>query len=138
MPQSPAQRATVGRVMHEFKHGELKTAGGKGPKVTSRRQAVAIALEESGSTDRETPGRNARNARRTQAKERQGRTAEAEREGRRAQDHTLARAAARGATRRPAGRSKAELYAEAKRRDLPGRARMTKAELEAALHRRRH
>jgi hypothetical protein len=46
MPQtSPRQRKTTGRVMHEFKHGELKSGpGGKGGKVKSRRQAVAIAF----------------------------------------------------------------------------------------------
>jgi hypothetical protein len=42
MPQtSTRQRKTTGRVMHEFKHGELKSGGGgKGGKVKSRRQAV--------------------------------------------------------------------------------------------------
>jgi hypothetical protein len=34
--------------MHEFKHGELKSGpGGRGGKVKSRRQAIAIALSES-------------------------------------------------------------------------------------------
>jgi topoisomerase IA-like protein len=37
-------RGKVGEVMHEFKHGELETRGGR--KVTSRKQAVAIALNE--------------------------------------------------------------------------------------------
>ena len=37
--------------MHEFKHGELKSGpGGKGGKVNSRRQAVAIALKEAGTS----------------------------------------------------------------------------------------
>jgi Family of unknown function (DUF6496) len=40
------QRRIEGRVMHEFKHGELKS--GKGGKVKSRKQAVAIALNEAG------------------------------------------------------------------------------------------
>lgn len=35
----------VGKVMHEFKEGELKS-GGSGKKVTSRKQAVAIGLSE--------------------------------------------------------------------------------------------
>ncbi len=44
---SPRQRRTTGRVMHEFKHGELKSGrGGKGGKVKSRKQAIAIALSE--------------------------------------------------------------------------------------------
>ncbi len=37
-------RAKVGKVMHEFKHGELKS--GKGGKVKSRKQAIAIGLSE--------------------------------------------------------------------------------------------
>jgi hypothetical protein len=32
--------------MHEFKHGELHSGSKKGPMVTSRKQAVAIALSE--------------------------------------------------------------------------------------------
>lgn len=34
-------------VMHEFKEGELHSGSKKGPKVKSRRQAIAIALNES-------------------------------------------------------------------------------------------
>jgi Family of unknown function (DUF6496) len=34
-------------VMHEFKHGDLKSGkGGKGGKVKSRKQAIAIGLSE--------------------------------------------------------------------------------------------
>jgi len=37
----------VEKVMHEYKRGELKSGrGGKGGKVKSRKQAVAIALSE--------------------------------------------------------------------------------------------
>jgi hypothetical protein len=40
-------RGKVEKVMHEYKHGELKSGrGGKGGKVKSRKQAVAIALSE--------------------------------------------------------------------------------------------
>jgi len=45
--QTPAQRRTVERVMHEFKHGELNTARGR-RKVKNPKQAVAIALSEAG------------------------------------------------------------------------------------------
>jgi len=38
--------AKVGKVMHEFKSGELRSGGKKGPEVKSRKQAVAIALSE--------------------------------------------------------------------------------------------
>ena len=36
--------------MHEFKTGELHSGSKKGPKVTSRKQAIAIALSEAGKT----------------------------------------------------------------------------------------
>ena len=38
-------RNKVEKVMHEYKHGQLKS-GGSGRKVKSRKQAVAIALSE--------------------------------------------------------------------------------------------
>ena len=34
--------------MHRFKHGQLHSGSATGPKVKNRRQAVAIALKESG------------------------------------------------------------------------------------------
>lgn len=37
-------QAKVGKVMHEYKHGQLKSGGRK--KVKNRKQAVAIALNE--------------------------------------------------------------------------------------------
>lgn len=55
--------------MHKFKHGELGSGpGGKSGKVKSRRQAIAIALEEAGAS------RNKSNLRRTKKKEAQWRT----------------------------------------------------------------
>ena len=39
-------QAKVGKVLHEFKAGTLHSGSSKGPKVTSRKQAVAIALSE--------------------------------------------------------------------------------------------
>lgn len=38
----------VGKVMKEFKKGKLHSGSKKGPKVTSRKQAVAIAMSEAG------------------------------------------------------------------------------------------
>jgi hypothetical protein len=38
----------VRTVMHEFKAGTLKSGAGKHPKVKSRKQAIAIAMSESG------------------------------------------------------------------------------------------
>lgn len=42
--ESKGQREKVHKVMHEAKHGELKSGSGK--KVTSHKQAVAIAMHE--------------------------------------------------------------------------------------------
>ena len=79
---SPRQRKTTGRVMHEFAHGELKSGpGGKGGKVKSRRQAIAIALKEAGASKYESKGENRRNLKRTKRKEAHGETSQQEREG---------------------------------------------------------
>ena len=79
--QSKQQKDTMERVMHEFKHGELKMRGGR--KVKNPRQAIAIGLREAGASRYETKKENARNLRRTKRKERSGETARAETEGRR-------------------------------------------------------
>src|SRR3954451_4030981 len=80
--ETMAQRKTAGRVMHEFKHGELKSGrAGKGGKVKSRKQAVAIALKEAGESKYETPKKNRRNLAKSKRKEATGRTAQQEREG---------------------------------------------------------
>ncbi len=36
----------VGKVMREYKHGKLHSGSKKGPTVSSRAQALAIALSE--------------------------------------------------------------------------------------------
>src|SRR5215467_13505097 len=72
---SPRQRKTTGRVMHEFKHGELKRGrGGKGGRVKSRRQAIAIALKESGASKYASKRKNARNLAKSERKEARGQT----------------------------------------------------------------
>ena len=38
----------ITKVLKEYKAGELHSGSKKGPKVTSRKQAVAIALSEAG------------------------------------------------------------------------------------------
>lgn len=38
----------IGKVMGEYKAGTLHSGSKKGPEVTSRRQAIAIALSEAG------------------------------------------------------------------------------------------
>jgi hypothetical protein len=116
MPRtSKAQKDTIERVMHEFKEGALRI-GGNGPRVKNPKQAIAIALREAGASNQDSPAENRRNLRKTKAKERKGLPAPRER---------LAGSA----------KTRAELYTEARRRDLPGRSRMSKAELEQALRR---
>ncbi|HEY3677660.1 MAG TPA: DUF6496 domain-containing protein [Bradyrhizobium sp.] len=150
---SSRQKRITGRVMHEFKHGELKSGrGGKGGKVKSRRQAIAIALEEAGESKYESGRRNRRNLRRTESKEARGRTAQQEREGKshvgayRKRESSKAMAgknarkptarghkAAVSRSRKPDGHTRQELYAKAKRRQVEGRSKMSKRQLENAL-----
>jgi hypothetical protein len=111
--QSNAQQETVERVMHEFKHGELESSGGR--KVKNPKQAIAIALHEAGATNQESPAKNRQNLRKTKARERKNEAAKARKES------------------RGNGRTRAELYKEAQRREVPGRSKMSKAELERAL-----
>src|SRR5690242_2651210 len=151
--QSPRQRRIAGRVMHEFKHGELKSGrGGRAGKVKSRRQAIAIALEEAGASKYESGRRNRRNLRRTETKEAKGRTAQQEREGKshvgasRKRESTRVmgghnarkttargRRAANARARKADGHTRQELYARARKRGIEGRSKMTKRQLENAL-----
>jgi hypothetical protein len=152
---SPRQRKTTGRVMHEFKHGELKSGrGGKGGKVKSRRQAIAIALHEAGASKYESKSENRRNLAKSKRKEARGETGQQEREGK---SHVGARGkressrdmGGRSATKRTArgrkaartrsrksgsGATKAQLYKKAQNRHVEGRSKMTKKQLENALH----
>jgi hypothetical protein len=135
--QSSEQKKTVGRVMHEFKHGELRRS--RGGKVKNPRQAIAIALSEAGASNRQSAGENRRRYRKTKAKERHGQTAQQRKEGRRAMDRGAARrnGARKAAASRRAGSgpTRAELYRQAQRRKVPGRSRMNKAQLQRALRR---
>jgi Family of unknown function (DUF6496) len=78
--ESEPQKETVERVMHEFKHGKLRS-GASGQKVKNRKQAVAIALSEAGASNQQTPKENEQHLRHTKAKERRGETAKDEVEG---------------------------------------------------------
>lgn len=75
----------------------------RGTPVKSQRQAVAIALHEAGASRDETPAKNRRNLRTTKTREAK------------------------------AGETREALYAEATKRGIAGRSRMTKAELIRAL-----
>lgn len=77
-----------------------------GRPVKNRRQAVAIALSEAGESNRVSPAENRRRQRKTESNERAA-----------------------------GGEAKAALYAEAKRRNVPGRSTMSKAALAKALGR---
>ena len=112
--QSKAQKETVGRVMHEFKRGELESSSGQ--KVRNPKQAIAIGLREAGASRYESKEKNRENLKRTKARERR-RSTEKDR--------------GEGADGR---QTRAELYAEARRRNVPGRSKMSKSELERALH----
>ena len=155
MPRtSPRQRKTVGRVMHEFEHGELKSGPrGKAGKVRSRKQAIAIALSEAGASKYESKRENKRRLNKSKDKERRGETGQQEREGksrvgaqgRRESSRAMGgrnaprrtargRKAANSRVRRAAGgATKAELYQRAKKRHIPGRSKMTKVQLANAL-----
>jgi hypothetical protein len=153
MTESSRQKRITGRVMHEFKHGELKSGrSGKAGKVKNRRQAIAIALQEAGASKYQGAKRNRRNLHRTAQKEAQGRTAQQEREGKShvgaqgkrestkamggrnarkqtARGHRAAVARAHAAD----GHTRQELYERAKKQHLAGRSKMTKRQLENAL-----
>lgn len=53
--QTQKQQDKIGKVMHEFKEGDLKSGkDGKGGKVKSREQAIAIAMSEAGVSKKKT------------------------------------------------------------------------------------
>jgi hypothetical protein len=123
--QSKEQKKTVERVMHEYKHGELRIRG-NGPKVKNSKQAIAIALHEAGASNQESPKKNRETLRKTKTEERRGETAKA---------RTEAKKTARHRARGGDGKTRAELYEEAKRRHIPGRSKMSKDQLKHALGR---
>lgn len=154
--QSRPQKKTVERVMHEYKHGELKSGGRR--KVKTPKQAIAIALSEAGASKKQSPAESRRSLQKTKAKEARGETARDRTEGRGGRKTAArgagarggaarrsgarggtARTTARGGAARRAGggrgreRTKAQLYQEAKRRKIPGRSKMSKGELAKAV-----
>jgi hypothetical protein len=99
--QSKAQKDTIGRVMHEFKHGELRR--GRGGKVKNPKQAIAIALNEAGASKSQSKEQNLKNLQRTKTKERAGRTGKAAAEGRGGRKSAQRLGARKTKTRRSAG-----------------------------------
>jgi hypothetical protein len=85
--------------------------------VKNPKQAIATGLREAGASKYESEEKNQQTLKRTKAHERCEATEKdrSERDG-----------ASKG--------TRAELYAEAKRRNIPGRSRMSKQELDRALH----
>jgi hypothetical protein len=142
--------------MHEYEHGELKSGrAGKGGRVKSRKQAVAIALNEAGASKNESASENRKHQARSERKEVEGKTyqqqaegkshigAEGQRESTKAMGGKNATQltkrgskAAHSRARRIAGKTKDELYEDAKSRGVEDRSKMTKQQLENALHRR--
>lgn len=104
--QSPKQKQIVERVMHEFKEHGLEQRNGE--PVTNPKQAIAIALHEAGASNREPPEKNRANLATTRRRER------------------------RAGGELPSV-TRDSLYAEAKRRNVPGRSKMTKDQLARAL-----
>jgi uncharacterized protein DUF6496 len=112
--QSKEQKDTVGRVMHEFKRGELETSRGR--KVKNPKQAIAIGVREAGASKYESKEKNRKNLKRTKARERLG---------------SPTRSDSGAIADREITRS--ELYAQARRRDIRGRSKMSKNDLKRAL-----
>ena len=82
LKETPSQRRIEGRVMHEFANGELMSGpGGKGGKVKSRKQAIAIALHEAGASKYENASQNKKALAKTKRKEAAGQTYQQEAEG---------------------------------------------------------
>lgn len=48
MPLSGTPREQVRQEMHKYKRGDLHSGSQRGPKVRSRKQAIAISLSEAG------------------------------------------------------------------------------------------
>jgi hypothetical protein len=91
------RQKSVGRVMHEFKHHELKSGPtGKGGPVKSRRQAIAIALSEAGESKSDSPAKRREALARSKQKESRGETYQQVREGK---SHVGARGRKPAATR---------------------------------------
>jgi hypothetical protein len=115
MTDTSPQKRVEGRVMHEFKHGKLRSGPhGEGGKVRSRKQAIAIALSEAGASRSKAGDENKQSPSRTGSKEAKRRTGPKER-------------------KKPGADTVLQLRALAARRGVARRSRMTKQQLKTAL-----
>lgn len=64
--ESPGARKKVGKVMHEYKHGQLKSGGRR--KVKNPKQAIAIALSEARQSGEKVPPPKKKSSRKTAGK----------------------------------------------------------------------
>jgi Family of unknown function (DUF6496) len=132
---TPRQRKTTGRVMHEYKHGELKHGrGGKGGKVKNRKQAIAIALHEAGASKYETKSEKSSSRAKSKRKEASGRTGQQELEGKSRVSADGAKARARWAERTPPKRRGTR---PVRRRALPAHRRVAASPARRAVNRHR-
>jgi len=117
--QSKQQKDAMGRVMHEFKHGELKMRGDARSRIRARRSRSACM-------------KPAHRATRPRRKMRATCAAPSARSG-----AARPRAETEGRRNDPASRggrdARTALYAEAKRRNIPGRSKMSRQQLVRAL-----
>jgi Family of unknown function (DUF6496) len=63
---STAAQSKIGKVMHEFKEGKLKSISGD--KVTKRKQAVAIAISEAKEAHLKVPSKRSSGSKKKKVK----------------------------------------------------------------------
>ena len=60
MKKKTTEQKKMKKVMHEFKMGDLHSGSKKGPKVKSRKQAIAIGLSEARKAGAKIPKKKVR------------------------------------------------------------------------------
>lgn len=140
--QSKAQQKTVSRTMHTYKKGALTS--GSGRTVKNPKQAIAIGLSEAGAsrTQGKGAGRSAAASKDSATPKRRGRPPGGQSKAGAAAKTAVKKTATQSkrtgksptARRAPrngdySGWTRLELYQQASKKDIPGRSRMSKAEL---------
>lgn len=111
--------AKVAKVMGEFKKGELHSGSKTGPKVTSPKQATAIALSEARNAGAKIPVKKARGGAVGDAVDRGNRSQELEAREEEGMIREGARRAARGAKNNPYAEPKETITRETITRSAP-------------------